>query len=95
MADDRVLARTYTMIDEILAYEDQIAKLKGTSNSNVKSNVTTNAEVERLTKELAAKNRDLNNLKAQAAGNNKAFNDLADEHSKATRSAAGEVKKDL
>jgi len=83
------------MIDEILAYEDQIAKLKGTSNSKVKSNVTTNAEVERLTKELASKNRDLENLKAQAAGNNKAFNDLADEHAKATRATTGEVKKDI
>jgi B-cell receptor-associated protein 31 len=90
----RVLARTYVMISEILEYEEQIAKLKGTSNAGIKSNARNNSEIERLTKELEKKDRDLQTLKNQAAGNNKAYNDLADEHAKVT-ARPGEVKKDL
>ena len=90
----RVLARTYTMISEILAFEEQIAKLKGSSNSRIKSNAKNESEVERLNKELERKERDLQNLKNQAAGNNKAYDELANEHAKAT-ARAGEVKKDL
>ena len=89
----RVLARTYTMISEILAYEEQITKLKGTSNAGIKSGAKSDAEIERLKRELEKKDRDLQNLKKQAAGNNKAFGELAEEHAKATRS--GEAKKDL
>jgi B-cell receptor-associated protein 31 len=93
-ADNRVLARTYTMIDEILAYETQIISLKGSSNEGVKSNVKNNSEIDRLTKELEKKDRDLQTLKSQAAGNNKAYDDLADQHAKAT-ARTGEGKKDL
>jgi len=81
------------MISEILAYEETIAKLKGTSNESVKAGARNDAEVDRLTKELARKGRDLETLKRQAAGNNKAYDALADEHAKAT-SITGEVKKD-
>jgi len=81
------------MISEILAYEEQIGKLKGTSNAGIKSGAKSDSEIERLKRELEKKERDLQNLKKQAAGNYKAFGDLADEHAKATRS--GDVKKDL
>jgi len=94
LANDRVLARTYNMISEILAYEETIAKLKGSSNSGIKSNAKNESEVERLRKELEKKDRDLQNLKNQAAGNNKAYDELADEHAKAT-ARAGEAKKSL
>ena len=82
------------MISEILAYEETIAKLKGSSNSGIKSNAKNESEVERLRKELEKKDRDLQNLKNQAAGNNKAYDELADEHAKATV-RAGEAKKSL
>jgi peptidoglycan hydrolase CwlO-like protein len=82
------------MISEILAYEETIAKLKGSSNSGIKSNAKNESEVERLRKELEKKDRDLQNLKNQAAGNNKAYDALADEHAKAT-ARAGEAKKSL
>jgi B-cell receptor-associated protein 31 len=90
--DDRVLARTYTMIEEILAYEEQIGRLKGTSNADVKSSAKSDSEIERLKSELAKKDRDLDTLKKQSVGNNKAFSDLADEHAKVT-AKAGEGKK--
>lgn len=90
--DDRVLARTYTMIEEILAYEEQLGRLKGTSNAGVKSSAKQDSEIERLKSELAKKNLDLDTLKKQSAGNNKAFSDLADEHAKAT-AKSGEGKK--
>jgi len=89
-----VLARTYTMISEILAYEEQVAKLKGSSDEGVKTGAKNGSEIERLQKELARKDRDLETLKRQAAGNNKAYDDLADQHVKAT-ARAGDVKKDL
>jgi len=81
------------MIEEILAYEEQISKFKGSSNAAVKANAKIDAEIERLTKELAKKDRDFENLKKQAVGNNKAYNELADEHAKVT-ARPGEVKKD-
>jgi len=80
------------MISEILAYEEQISRLKGSSNASIKAGAKNDSEIERLTKELARKDRDLEILKRQAAGNNKAYDELADEHVKAT-SRAGEVKK--
>jgi hypothetical protein len=82
------------MIEELLASEEQIAKLKATSNAGVKSGAKNDAEIERLTKELERKDRDLQALKAQALGTNKAYDDLAEQHSKAN-ARPGEVKKDL
>jgi Bap31/Bap29 cytoplasmic coiled-coil domain len=93
-ANYRVLARTYVMIEEILAYEEQIAKLKGSSNADVKSKAQNQSEIERMKKELEKKERDLENLKRQAAGNNKAYDELADAHAKAT-TRPGDAKKDL
>jgi predicted nucleic acid-binding Zn-ribbon protein len=81
------------MIEELLASEEQIAKLKGSSNAGVKSGVKNEAEIERLQKELARKERDLQTLKSQAAGTNKAYDELADQHAKVS-SRSGEVKKD-
>jgi len=89
-----VLARTYVMIEELLASEEQIALLKGSSNAGIKSGVKNGAEIERLQKELARKDRDLQALKSQAAGTNKAYDELADQHAKAN-ARPGEVKKDL
>jgi B-cell receptor-associated protein 31 len=80
------------MISEILAYEEQITRLKASSNAEVKSTAKTDSEVQKLKSELAKKDRDLDILKKQSAGNNKAFNDLADEHAKVT-SKAGDGKK--
>jgi len=80
------------MIEEILAYEEQVARLKGTSNAEIKSSARSESEIERLKSELEKKDRDLQNLKKQSAGNNKAFNDLAEEHAKVT-AKPGEGKK--
>jgi len=80
------------MIEEILAYEEQIARFKGASNSGIKSSAKADSEIERLKSELEKKDRDLQNLKKQSAGNAKAFNDLVDEHAKAT-AKPGEGKK--
>jgi len=82
------------MIEELLASEEQIAKLKTSSNAGVKAGARSDSEIERLTKELERKDRDLQAMKAQAMGTNKAYDDLAEQH---TKSAArpGEVKKDL
>ena len=85
--------RTIAMVTEILEYEDQIAKLKGSSNAGIKSTAKSESEIERLKKELEKKERDLQNLKQQAAGNNKAYDALAEEHAKLT-ATSGEVKKD-
>ena len=82
------------MISEILAQEEIIAKLKGKSNAGIKSYAKNDSEIERLTKELEKKNRDLESLKRQASGNNKAYDALAEEHAKVT-ARPGEVKKDV
>ena len=88
-----MLARTYTMIEELLASEEQIARLKATSNAGVKSGARNESEIERLTKEVEKKDKELQALKAQAMGTNKAYDELAEAHSKAT-ARSGEVKKD-
>lgn len=82
------------MIEEVLASEEQIAKLKASSNSGIKSGAKSEAEIERLTKELEKKDRDLQALKRQAEGTNKAYDELADQHSKVT-AKSGEDKKSL
>ena len=92
--NDRVLARTYLMVEELLASEEQIAKLKASSNSGIKSGAKSEAEIERLTKELEKKDKDLQALRQQALGTNKAYDDLADQHAKSTASA-GDNKKSL
>lgn len=82
------------MIEELLASEEQIAKLKESSNSGIKLGAKSEAEIERLTKELEKKDRDLQALKKQAEGTNKAYDDLADQHAKVT-AKSGENKKSL
>ena len=82
------------MIEELLASEEQIAKLKESSNSGIKSGAKSEAEIERLTKELEKKDKDLRALKMQAEGTNRAYDDLADQHAKAT-AKSGENKKSL
>jgi hypothetical protein len=94
MANRRVLARTYMMTAEILAYEEQIAKLKSSSNAEIKSSAKNGSEIERLKEELKKRDRDLENLKRQASANNRAYDELADEHAKVT-ARSGEAKKDL
>jgi uncharacterized membrane protein len=88
------LARTYSTIEELLASEEQISKLKASSNSGIKSGAKSEAEIERLTMELEKKDRDLQAMKRQAEGTNKAYDDLADQHSKVT-AKSGENKKSL
>jgi hypothetical protein len=90
----RVLARTYSTIEELLASEEQITKLKASSNSGIKSGAKSEAEIERLTMELEKKDRDLQAMKRQAEGTNKAYDDLADQHSKVT-AKSGDNKKSL
>lgn len=81
------------MIEELLASEEQIARLKATSNAGVKSGARNESEIERLTKEVEKKDKELQALKAQAMGTNKAYDELAEAHSKAA-GRSGEVKKD-
>jgi B-cell receptor-associated protein 31 len=82
------------MTAEILAYEEQIAKLKSSSNAEIKSSAKNGSEIERLKEELKKRDRDLENLKRQASANNRAYDELADEHAKVT-ARSGEAKKDL
>ena len=47
------------MIEEILAYEEQIARFKRASNAGIKSSAKLDSEIERLKSELEKKDRDL------------------------------------
>jgi B-cell receptor-associated protein 31 len=81
------------MIEELLASEEQIAKLKAQSNDGVRSGAKNVSEIDRLKKELEKKDRDLQALKSQTQGTNKAYDDLVEQHVRATN-RPGEVKKE-
>ncbi|RDW87783.1 BAP31-containing protein [Coleophoma crateriformis] len=92
-----ILNRTYTMILDVLRLEEKVKKYEGDPKSSGKqSDKLANAgdvgEIGRLKKQLAEKDRDLENLKKQAEGLNKEYGSLSDKYS-ATQ-ADGTPKKD-
>jgi len=70
-----ILNRTYVMILDVLRLEEEVKRLnsKGSSGGST--------EVAQLKKELAAKDRDIANLKKQGDGFQTEYNRLADEKS--------------
>jgi B-cell receptor-associated protein 31 len=82
------------MIEELLTADAQIAKLRAQSNAGIKSGAQNESEIERLKKELERKEMDLQALKSQAEGTNRAYHDLVEQHVQANP-RPGEIKKDL
>jgi len=80
-----ILNRTYTMILDVLRLEEKVKRYEGnpkaSSSEGDKLLHAGNAgEIGKLKNELAAKDRDLENLKKQATQLNKEYNDLADKY---------------
>jgi len=92
-----ILNRTYIMILDVLRLEEKVKKYEGDPKATGKeaeklANAGNVGEIGRLKKELAEKDRDLQNLKKQAEGLNREYGDLSDKYS-ATQ-ADGTPKKD-
>jgi len=81
-----ILNRTYTMILDVLRLEEKVKKYEqgdlsvASKDSNKLANSGGSAEISKLKKELAAKERDVETLKKQAAGLSKEYNELADKY---------------
>jgi len=76
-----ILNRTYTMILEVLQLEEKVKNYEGDSKVAGKGGVVTatdSAEIARLKKELAQKDRDLETLKKQSEGLSREYNNLGD-----------------
>ncbi|RFU34796.1 hypothetical protein B7463_g1581, partial [Scytalidium lignicola] len=77
-----ILNRTYTMILDVLLLEEKVKKYEGDAKVAGKSGPVSIpedvAEISRLKKELAQKDRDLETLKKQAEGLSKEYNNLGD-----------------
>jgi len=81
-----ILNRTYIMILDVLRLEEKVKKYEGDPKASGKQsekldNAGNVGEIGRLKKELAAKDRDLENLKKQAEGLNKEYSSLSDKYS--------------
>jgi len=81
-----ILNRTYIMILDVLRLEEKVKKYEGDPKASGKQsekleNAGSVGEIGRLKKELAAKDRDLENLKKQAEGLNKEYGSLSDKYS--------------
>ena len=76
-----ILNRTYVMILDVLRLEEEVKSLKG--DPAVKGKSIKNAggigEVASLKEELAAKDRDMENLKKQVESMQKEYNRMGDE----------------
>jgi len=69
-----ILNRTYVMILDTLRLEEEVKRLNGDKSAKGSS-----SEITQLKKELAAKDRDIANLKKQGEGFQTEYNRLADE----------------
>ncbi|KAI9806520.1 MAG: hypothetical protein M1833_003707 [Piccolia ochrophora] len=93
-----ILNRTYMFILDILRLEDRVKRLQGdpaakSKESAALENAGGAGELGKLKKQLAEKDRDIENLKKQSAGLNKEYNDLSDRYTK-LEGADGTPKKD-
>jgi len=68
-----ILNRTYVMILEVMELEDRLRAFESNKNR-----VTADPEKERLKKELASKETDLETLKKQCEGLQREYNNLSD-----------------
>ncbi len=80
-----ILNRTYTMILDVLRLEEKVKKYEGDPKAAGKqseklANAGSIAEIAKLKKELAAKDRDIETLKKQAEGLSREYNELADKY---------------
>jgi len=92
-----ILNRTYIMILDVLRLEEKVKKYEGNPKATGKeseklANAGNAGEIGRLKKELAEKDRDLQNLKKQAEGLNREYGDLSDKY--AATQPDGTPKKD-
>lgn len=78
-----ILNRTYVMILDVLRLEEEVKTLRGDPAVNSKGSSLQNAgnasEIGRLKQELAAKDRDMANLKKQVEGVSREYNRMADQ----------------
>lgn len=90
-----ILNRTYTMILEVLRLEEKMKKYEGTEKDTKESEKLTQAggfaEIGKLKKELAKKDRDIETLKKQSAGLQREYDDLCEKYG-ATQAPAGPKK---
>jgi B-cell receptor-associated protein 31 len=91
-----ILNRTYTMILEVLRLEEKVKQYEGTDKNTKQAEKLAVAgepgEIARLKKELARKDQDIENLKKQASGLHREYNDLSDKY--AATQQDGVPKKD-
>lgn len=82
-----ILNRTYIMILDVLRLEEEVKTLKGDPATKDKAASLQNArnvgEIGRLKEELAAKDRDMSNLKKQVENMSKEYNRMGDQISQA------------
>lgn len=83
-----ILNRTYVMILEVMRLEDRVKAFEGT-NANAKESEKLAVsgkpgEIAKLREEVERKDRDLANLKKQAAQLHKSYDELSDKYAAAT-----------
>src|SRR4051794_25025893 len=78
-----ILNRTYVMILDVLRLEEEVKSLKGDPAAKAKGSSLQKAgnagEISRLKEELAAKDRDMANLKKQVENMSKEYNRMGDQ----------------
>ncbi|KAK0631780.1 B-cell receptor-associated protein 31-like-domain-containing protein [Immersiella caudata] len=81
-----ILNRTYIMILEVLRLEEKVKQYEGTDKNTKQAEKLAVAgepgEIARLKRELARKDQDLENLKKQAAGLHREYDDLTEKYAK-------------
>ncbi|KAK4444055.1 hypothetical protein QBC34DRAFT_335688 [Podospora aff. communis PSN243] len=91
-----ILNRTYIMILEVLRLEEKVKQYEGTDKNTKQAEKLAVAgepgEIARLKRELARKDQDLENLKKQAAGLHREYDDLTEKYAKTQED--GTPKKD-
>lgn len=91
-----ILNRTYIMILEVLRLEEKVKQYEGTDKNTKEAEKLAVAgepgEIARLKRELARKDQDLENLKKQAAGLHREYDDLSEKYAKTQED--GTPKKD-
>jgi len=81
-----ILNRTYIMILEVLRLEEKVKQYEGTDKKTKQAEKLAVAgepgEIARLKRELARKDQDLENLKKQASGLHREYDDLTEKYAK-------------
>lgn len=78
-----ILNRTYTLILDVLRFEEKVKKYESISNLGAKdnNNGVNDAEVTKLRRALAEKERDLETMKKQSEGLGREYSKLSDQYS--------------